>query len=240
MRVLCMDIRRPAGGKARDQAVPHTHKPDPAAHTAAPLGQPPRGAVPGRRPAALRHHLRGAVLRHDLHLAGVGPVIVACKCSCQYVHHQNGLPHVNLVNPCLPGLTHLVLSLQILLLCAPSAVPACHLDPVHVTVLPLLRHNPGASNTLFKQPEQTSVNMSTCPQIFGFLFLVGILTTVITVEVSIVCTYVQLCAEDYLWWCASASPSRLLQHSFWKGLCICAVAHSGVGSATLNALNPQL
>jgi transmembrane 9 superfamily protein 2/4 len=36
--------------------------------------------------------------------------------------------------------------------------------------------------------------------IFGFLFLVGILTTVITIEVSIVCTYVQLCAEDYLWW----------------------------------------
>ena len=36
--------------------------------------------------------------------------------------------------------------------------------------------------------------------IFGFLFLVALLTVVITVEVSIVCTYVQLCAEDYLWW----------------------------------------
>ena len=36
--------------------------------------------------------------------------------------------------------------------------------------------------------------------IFGFLFLVAALTVVITVEVSIVCTYVQLCAEDYLWW----------------------------------------
>jgi len=36
--------------------------------------------------------------------------------------------------------------------------------------------------------------------IFGFLFLVGILTVIITIEVSIVCTYVQLCAEDYLWW----------------------------------------
>ena len=51
-----------------------------------------------------------------------------------------------------------------------------------------------------------------CMQIFGFLFLVGILTTVITVEVSIVCTYVQLCAEDYLWWCDSPEnlgPLRL-------------------------------
>ena len=36
--------------------------------------------------------------------------------------------------------------------------------------------------------------------IFGFLFLVASLTVVITIEVSIVCTYVQLCAEDYLWW----------------------------------------
>ena len=36
--------------------------------------------------------------------------------------------------------------------------------------------------------------------IFGFLFLVSFLTIIITIEVSIVCTYVQLCAEDYLWW----------------------------------------
>lgn len=36
--------------------------------------------------------------------------------------------------------------------------------------------------------------------IFGFAFLVSILTLIITIEVSIVCTYVQLCAEDYLWW----------------------------------------
>lgn len=36
--------------------------------------------------------------------------------------------------------------------------------------------------------------------IFGFAFLVAILTLIITIEVSIVCTYVQLCAEDYLWW----------------------------------------
>lgn len=43
--------------------------------------------------------------------------------------------------------------------------------------------------------------------IFGFLFLVGILTVIITIEVSIVTTYVQLCAEDYLWWCAPDSIS---------------------------------
>ena len=36
--------------------------------------------------------------------------------------------------------------------------------------------------------------------IFGFAFLVAALTLIITIEVSIVCTYVQLCAEDYLWW----------------------------------------
>ena len=36
--------------------------------------------------------------------------------------------------------------------------------------------------------------------IFGFCFVVGALTVLITVEVAIVCTYVQLCAEDYLWW----------------------------------------
>jgi hypothetical protein len=36
--------------------------------------------------------------------------------------------------------------------------------------------------------------------IFGFATIVSILTLVITVEVSIVCTYVQLCAEDYRWW----------------------------------------
>lgn len=36
--------------------------------------------------------------------------------------------------------------------------------------------------------------------LFGFLFLVVLLTMIITVEVSILCTYVQLCAEDYRWW----------------------------------------
>ena len=28
----------------------------------------------------------------------------------------------------------------------------------------------------------------------------GALTVLITVEVAVVCTYVQLCAEDYNWW----------------------------------------
>lgn len=36
--------------------------------------------------------------------------------------------------------------------------------------------------------------------IFGFCFIVGALTVLITIEVAVVCTYVQLCAEDYNWW----------------------------------------
>ena len=36
--------------------------------------------------------------------------------------------------------------------------------------------------------------------IFGFCFVVGALTVIITIEVAIVTTYVQLCAEDYHWW----------------------------------------
>ncbi|GMH32492.1 hypothetical protein BSKO_00326 [Bryopsis sp. KO-2023] len=36
--------------------------------------------------------------------------------------------------------------------------------------------------------------------LFGYLALIGILTFLITTEVSILCSYVQLCAEDYLWW----------------------------------------
>eukprot|EP00892_Ulva_mutabilis_P012316 jgi/Ulvmu1/9457/UM052_0023.1 len=36
--------------------------------------------------------------------------------------------------------------------------------------------------------------------LFGFLFIVVGLTVLITIEVSILCTYVQLCAEDYNWW----------------------------------------
>ncbi len=50
--------------------------------------------------------------------------------------------------------------------------------------------------------------------IFGFLFLVGILTTVVTIEVGIICTYVQLCAEDYLWWYVQLFVLLLLFVSF--------------------------
>ena len=55
--------------------------------------------------------------------------------------------------------------------------------------------------------------------IFGFCFIVGVLTVLITVEVSLVCTYVQLCAEDYLWWCATcatSSPSSVCRRA-WHG-----------------------
>jgi len=36
--------------------------------------------------------------------------------------------------------------------------------------------------------------------LFGFVFLIGGLTMIITAEISVLCTYVQLCAEDYGWW----------------------------------------
>eukprot|EP01026_Neomeris_dumetosa_P009367 TRINITY_DN13145_c0_g2_i1.p1 TRINITY_DN13145_c0_g2~~TRINITY_DN13145_c0_g2_i1.p1 ORF type:complete len:529 (-),score=21.65 TRINITY_DN13145_c0_g2_i1:363-1949(-) len=36
--------------------------------------------------------------------------------------------------------------------------------------------------------------------LFGFLFMVCIMTTVVVIEMSILCTYIQLCAEDYRWW----------------------------------------
>ncbi len=36
--------------------------------------------------------------------------------------------------------------------------------------------------------------------LFGFVLIISILTIVIGAEISILCTYVQLCAEDYLWW----------------------------------------
>ncbi len=56
--------------KAGDQGIPDAHQPDPAPHPAAALGQPPGCALHGGWPAALWHHLRRALLRHDLHLAG--------------------------------------------------------------------------------------------------------------------------------------------------------------------------
>ena len=52
--------------------------------------------------------------------------------------------------------------------------------------------------------------------------MVGALTVLITIEVAVVCTYVQLCAEDYTWWCASASiplyPSLIIA----SYACVCA------------------
>lgn len=36
--------------------------------------------------------------------------------------------------------------------------------------------------------------------LFGFVFLVGALMVVINAEIAVLCTYVQLCAEDYQWW----------------------------------------
>ncbi|KXZ49791.1 hypothetical protein GPECTOR_19g242 [Gonium pectorale] len=36
--------------------------------------------------------------------------------------------------------------------------------------------------------------------LFGFVLLIGALTCVINAEISVLCTYVQLCAEDYAWW----------------------------------------
>jgi transmembrane 9 superfamily protein 2/4 len=36
--------------------------------------------------------------------------------------------------------------------------------------------------------------------LFGFVFLIGLLTIIINCEIAVLCTYVQLCAEDYMWW----------------------------------------
>ena len=58
--------------------------------------------------------------------------------------------------------------------------------------------------------------------IFGFCFVVGMLTVLITVEVAIVCTYVQLCAEDYLWWYAAThctTPSACLRQCLPAASC---------------------
>jgi hypothetical protein len=42
---------------------------------------------------------------------------------------------------------------------------------------------------------------------FGFLFLVFIVLVISCSEITIVMTYMQLCAEDYHWWCVSSSTS---------------------------------
>ena len=36
--------------------------------------------------------------------------------------------------------------------------------------------------------------------LFGFVLVIGLLTCAINAEISLLCTYVQLCAEDYQWW----------------------------------------
>lgn len=36
--------------------------------------------------------------------------------------------------------------------------------------------------------------------LFGFVFLIGFLMVIINAEIAVLCTYVQLCAEDYAWW----------------------------------------
>jgi len=36
--------------------------------------------------------------------------------------------------------------------------------------------------------------------LFGFVFVIALLTVLVTVEMSVLCTYVQLRSEDYLWW----------------------------------------
>lgn len=46
----------------------------------------------------------------------------------------------------------------------------------------------------------TSVWLGYFYYLFGFVFVIGGLMVVINAEISILCTYVQLCAEDYLWW----------------------------------------
>jgi transmembrane 9 superfamily protein 2/4 len=46
----------------------------------------------------------------------------------------------------------------------------------------------------------TSVWLGFFYYLFFFVLAVGVLTIIINVEISILCTYVQLCAEDYLWW----------------------------------------
>ncbi len=46
----------------------------------------------------------------------------------------------------------------------------------------------------------TSIWLGYFYYLFGFVFLIGLLSVVINAEISVLCTYVQLCAEDYSWW----------------------------------------
>jgi len=38
------------------------------------------------------------------------------------------------------------------------------------------------------------------PQLFGFLMLMVLITTLVCAEISVLLTYLQLCREDYRWW----------------------------------------
>ena len=49
--------------------------------------------------------------------------------------------------------------------------------------------------------DMTSLWLGYFYYLFGFVFLIALLTAIINAEISVLCTYVQLCAEDYLWWC---------------------------------------
>ena len=46
----------------------------------------------------------------------------------------------------------------------------------------------------------TSIWLGFFYYLFAFAFLVAVLTVAINIEISILCTYVQLCAEDHGWW----------------------------------------
>ncbi|GBF98960.1 hypothetical protein Rsub_12606 [Raphidocelis subcapitata] len=46
----------------------------------------------------------------------------------------------------------------------------------------------------------TSVWLGFFYYLFFFVLAVGLLTMIVNVEISVLCTYVQLCAEDHAWW----------------------------------------
>jgi transmembrane 9 superfamily protein 2/4 len=92
--------------------------------------------------------------------------------------------------------------------------PSCQLIPPHPLVSttspphphphPTPPHPPGVLpfGTMFIELyfAMTSVWLGFFYYLFFFVLAVGVLTIVINIEISILCTYVQLCAEDYLWW----------------------------------------
>jgi transmembrane 9 superfamily protein 2/4 len=49
----------------------------------------------------------------------------------------------------------------------------------------------------------TSIWLGYFYYLFGFVFLIGLLSVIINAEIAILCTYAQLCAEDANWWWAS-------------------------------------